>query len=1396
MQTYHADPLVLGESHTNALHCAAVVGLAELIPVLISEKGIPPDSRCSDGSTPLHLAARASRTDFVHQLVAAVPALDLTPKNDFNETPLHCAARAGAVDLVKFFLEQTERDWLEVGDVDMNRPIHLAASRGYVECVKLLISPTNINSLGCRSETALFKAASNGHLAVVEFLLQDSIHGDVDLNIGDEFQQTPLFIAVANEHMIIANLLLDKGADPKLENNVGFTPLHFVAYAGEPCLDLCARLLDLGCDPLLQPQFGTGVSPFIYAVDKKRPEVIDLFLKRGFDGTSIPDRQKTTCLHYAARTGSIELFNTIIGNVVDQLAAVLATDCLGRDVLHFAAGAGELEMVKAFLISGFPPDGLKKGFYSPVHEASRSGFFSIVELITTIGGDVRKRSTLPEARTPLHSSGRYLRSTERLLEAGADPHVPNSVGLTPPDLAAIHIRQRLCSMGYPYHSKRQPERIAQACQVAMIKHIELIKALPDLSNDPDPLLEYYRLIYVSDVGEVLAMIGTEDSIEDAKMCLAEITSPSEVRAYDVHLMCDICHTDKIRGAWYACLKCLPLGSTICGRCYNDQFSSDGENRKKFHAVLCELERLETILMPVRLIGRAVLTSRMTTDFFFRCCCLLYTTLPMREWILTLMRKYETWNEEADEFDGRFYKRVPGGRFLKLISRVWEIVERTDGGAHSSKGATSKEEGSDENDKTTSRADDLDTFEAIARDFEKLYHDHKADRELDYFTCYGHNFTEIPTISSIPEEKKAIFDANGRLKPEFFQGLVEKYGEAQPTETTAGERNTQSHQVVHQKDTPRTQDKEHLPADAAVELPPERSEPAPPPSTMEHPLNEPSQLKDRATQGAELLEEPSHPKDQVTEGTEILNETSHSADRTARKNQKEKSAHSFRVEAPVDERSDRGEAPNVDAFTVKDNFGEELSTPRHLTIQDDDSFTPHWMESEVSYRNRLVTNYEPFVATRRELSKMLDEVYRDLPDLKAILDEGYVSEEDIQDIDISLIPDSKIMYALTLELGWQMTQVALFGFVSRTMTQYLRIRPEKAGWKSNNNGGEEESTKEEGTEQQVRNGEQVTPSAAGGQSLKDLSHAIDQTARENQQEQTVSANAQNTQSAQGVPGSEDSGDATAASPLLPGQEFLESLPDAIRGELEHFLKEARAFKIEIRNMRIQSIPQATGDEQPDDNSTPNEAETKSNTETKTEEMTDDNTKEKTNDNIGVKYEQNNRDRVYKKTEDKTEDNINDTAAQSDKSNAVDDTKNGSGEPAEDTSKPEIPAIKLRKFLSSITQRAPFRVYNFYDNPVLPILLSLAHDRGDLGHDRGERKGGEDGRNINANAEERGEGRGEGDKNDVPDADDDRAARYQGLTTAEEATGVALETTTKWQPLAEALAEAKMEQVLYT
>jgi ankyrin repeat protein len=133
-------------------------------------------------------------------------------------------------------------DWprtnVEIRTAKDESPLMMAALKGHLDLVKKLIARgADVNKPGW---TALHYAATGGHLAVMELLLDQNAYIDAESPNGT----TPLMMAAQYASAAPVKLLLDAGADPSLKNQRGLTAMDFAnSVSREDSAELIAASL-------------------------------------------------------------------------------------------------------------------------------------------------------------------------------------------------------------------------------------------------------------------------------------------------------------------------------------------------------------------------------------------------------------------------------------------------------------------------------------------------------------------------------------------------------------------------------------------------------------------------------------------------------------------------------------------------------------------------------------------------------------------------------------------------------------------------------------------------------------------------------------------------------------------------------------------------------------------------------------------------------------------------------------------------------------------------------------------------------------------------------------------------------------------------------------------------
>lgn len=129
--------------------------------------------------------------------------------------------------------------------------------------------------------------------------LRKYLAAGTDINAFDTLDQTALIAAIDHHHLDIVRLLLDRGADVRLADHAGWTPLIHAAYFGAND-ELLALLLDRGAD--INAQNDRGVTALYMSAAYGREQTTQLLLKRGANA-ALPTQSGYTALRIAQLRG-------------------------------------------------------------------------------------------------------------------------------------------------------------------------------------------------------------------------------------------------------------------------------------------------------------------------------------------------------------------------------------------------------------------------------------------------------------------------------------------------------------------------------------------------------------------------------------------------------------------------------------------------------------------------------------------------------------------------------------------------------------------------------------------------------------------------------------------------------------------------------------------------------------------------------------------------------------------------------------------------------------------------------------------------------------------------------------------------------------------------------------
>ncbi|KAF5530949.1 ankyrin repeat domain-containing protein [Fusarium mexicanum] len=211
-----ADPNAVSLYGTSPLHCAA--GVRPRRTQLLLENGVDLFSATCHGWTPMHHAAYTGHHSIMSEIYTQCFRSEggdrlILSQDNHGWSTLHLAVLGRHLDTVRELLYKPLRDQLLVERDELGRTaedwleIELG-SHTYAKLSNLAYSKSRC----CRPVTGLRKAARENIIDLVELLL-DQGHG---IDGTDPGQRTALYYAASKGHLRIVELLLSKGADPNI----------------------------------------------------------------------------------------------------------------------------------------------------------------------------------------------------------------------------------------------------------------------------------------------------------------------------------------------------------------------------------------------------------------------------------------------------------------------------------------------------------------------------------------------------------------------------------------------------------------------------------------------------------------------------------------------------------------------------------------------------------------------------------------------------------------------------------------------------------------------------------------------------------------------------------------------------------------------------------------------------------------------------------------------------------------------------------------------------------------------------------------------------------------------------------------------------------------------------
>nr|XP_056714820.1 ankyrin repeat domain-containing protein 42 [Euleptes europaea] len=204
-----ADVNVSDRNDWKPAHNAAFHGRLGCLQLLV-RWGASLDDADNNGNFPVHMAAMEGHLPCFKFVVSKMPTLlhSLKARNDHGETPRDLAERFYKADIVNYIDDLQKGAGKPKMQENVTFPGHEAAYKGDLETIRSLLENhvININERDNKGSTLLHKAAGQGHLHLLEWLMDR----EANCNITNDAGETPKDVAKRFARLAVVEFLRDR----------------------------------------------------------------------------------------------------------------------------------------------------------------------------------------------------------------------------------------------------------------------------------------------------------------------------------------------------------------------------------------------------------------------------------------------------------------------------------------------------------------------------------------------------------------------------------------------------------------------------------------------------------------------------------------------------------------------------------------------------------------------------------------------------------------------------------------------------------------------------------------------------------------------------------------------------------------------------------------------------------------------------------------------------------------------------------------------------------------------------------------------------------------------------------------------------------------------------------
>ena len=330
--------------------------------------------------------------------------LDMVLENDRGNTALRLAVQHDRADVVEALLQAG-------ASVHRGAPLMLAPN---ATIARLLVEHgAGVNEVDQFGESALWRAAENARVAVVEALLQAGAY----VNTANRQGKTALWQAAADGREDVVEALVRAGADVNKAHRRGDTPLIVAANKA-----IATMLIERGADVNAANNRGQSA---VWRAAHSREDVVEVLLQAGADvNTADANGNAPLSVTPSARIATM---------LIERGANVNVVNNRGQSALWQAVSRRDEAVVEVLLRAGADVNEADNNGDAPLVPAARAGFWSIVMMLVRSNRLANIDALIDDGKTALwlavKSGGDEV--VEALVKAGANVNIADRFGDAP-----------------------------------------------------------------------------------------------------------------------------------------------------------------------------------------------------------------------------------------------------------------------------------------------------------------------------------------------------------------------------------------------------------------------------------------------------------------------------------------------------------------------------------------------------------------------------------------------------------------------------------------------------------------------------------------------------------------------------------------------------------------------------------------------------------------------------------------------------------------------------------------------------------------------------------------------------------------------------------------------------